>query len=392
MISAVNNLRLREGASNDKLVDIGVSIDGTWQKRGYVSMNGTVALISMDSGKIFDIETMCRFCKPCQQNKDTLSEADFKVWHENHKSSCSANYEGSAPMMEVEGAQRMFNRSIANRSVRYMKYFGDGDSKAYISVKDTYKPDIVKKYECVGHYQKRVGTRLRKLKKTTKGLKCLTDAVIDKLQNYFGMALRANTGGTAQKMADAIWASFLHVASNEQQHYHSLCEQSQTSWCQYQRDRFNKTNLFKHGVGLTKEVIALVKPIYKDLIKLEELEKCLHGMTQNQNESYNALIWERAPKSIYLSIDKMCFAVYDAVAVFNDGRQGSLKLLKNVGINPGYFTTELCSILNARRRMRSSHKWQNDTKKRRKILRSQKKKKSGATKQKEGKCYKAGGF
>ena len=32
MISAVNNLRLREGASNDKLVDIGVSIDGTWKK------------------------------------------------------------------------------------------------------------------------------------------------------------------------------------------------------------------------------------------------------------------------------------------------------------------------------------------------------------------------
>ena len=58
---------------------------------------------------------------------------------------------------------------------------------------------MVKTYECVGHYQKRVGTRLRKLKKTTKGLKPLPDAVIDKLQNYFGMALRANTTGTAQK-------------------------------------------------------------------------------------------------------------------------------------------------------------------------------------------------
>ena len=59
----------------------------------------------------------------------------------------------------------MFNRSIANRCVRYMNYFGDGDSKAYASVKDTYKPDIVKKFECVGHYQKCLGTRLRKLKK-----------------------------------------------------------------------------------------------------------------------------------------------------------------------------------------------------------------------------------
>ena len=147
-------------------------------------------------------------------------------------------------------------------------------------------------------------------------MKPLTDVVIDKLQNYFGMALRANTGGTAQKMADAIWASFLHVASNEKEHYHSLCEKSQTSWCQYQRDRCNNTNLFKHGPGLSKEVINFVKPIYKDLIRLDELEKCLHGMTQNQNESYNALIWERAPKSVYVSIEKMRFAVYDAVNSF----------------------------------------------------------------------------
>ena len=72
------------------------------------------------------------------------------------------DYDGSAPMMEVEGAKRMFARSIANRNVRYMKYLGDGDSKAYLSVKDTYE-DVVEKYDCVGHYQKRVGTRLRKL-------------------------------------------------------------------------------------------------------------------------------------------------------------------------------------------------------------------------------------
>ena len=147
-----------------------------------------------------------------------------------------------------------------------MKYFGDGDSETYISVKDTYKPDTVKKVrkcECVGHYQKRVGTRLRKLKKMTKRMKPLTDAVIDKLQNYFDLTLRANTGATAHKMANAIWASFLHVVSNEQQHYHSLCEQSQTSWCQYLRDRFNNAGLFK-------EVIILIKPIYKDLNRLEE--------------------------------------------------------------------------------------------------------------------------
>ena len=107
--------------------------------------------------------------------------------------------------------------------------------------------------------------------------------------------------------------------------------------------------------GLPKEFIALVEPIYKDLIKHEELKKCLHGKTQIQNESYNALIWQRAPKNIYLSIENMRLAVYDAVAVLNDGRQGSLKIRKNVGINSGYYTTALCFTLDVKRRMRASH-------------------------------------
>ena len=92
----------------------------------------------------------------------------------------------------------MPNGYLNDRKLRYIKYFGDGDSKAYFEVKDTYKPNMVNKYECVGHFQKRLGTRLRKLKKTTKGLKALTDAVIDKVQNYFGTALRANTDGTVR--------------------------------------------------------------------------------------------------------------------------------------------------------------------------------------------------
>ena len=170
----------------------------------------------MDNGKIIDVEIMQRYCKPY----------DFDVWYEGHKQNCVANYEGSAPMMGVVGAKQIFERSITCRKVRYLKYYGDGVSKAYLEVKDTYKPDMVNKYECVGHYQKRLGTRLRKLKKTT-NIKPLTDAVIDKLQNYFGMALRANT---VQKMADAIWTSFLHVVSNGKHQYHSLCDKT---WCQY---------------------------------------------------------------------------------------------------------------------------------------------------------------
>ena len=44
-------------------------------------------------------------------------------------------------------------------------------------------------------------------KERDKGLKRLPDRMIDKLQNYFGIALRASTGTSAKHMGDAIWAS-----------------------------------------------------------------------------------------------------------------------------------------------------------------------------------------
>ena len=53
--------------------------------------------------------------------------------------------------MEPEGAKRVFQRSIDNRQLRYIQYLGDGDSKSYMNVKNTY-PDIeIEKLECVGH-------------------------------------------------------------------------------------------------------------------------------------------------------------------------------------------------------------------------------------------------
>ena len=43
-----------------------VSCDGSWKKRGYsYSLNGVVTVISMDNGKILDVEPMTRTCKSC---------------------------------------------------------------------------------------------------------------------------------------------------------------------------------------------------------------------------------------------------------------------------------------------------------------------------------------
>ncbi|GFW62310.1 uncharacterized protein TNCV_289841 [Trichonephila clavipes] len=97
--------------------------------------------------------------------------------------------------MEAVGATRIFQRSIVKRGLKYAHYYDDGDSKGFISVKDTYGKDSVTKYECIGHVQKRVGARLRKLKSKNKNLSGkgkLIDSFIDRLQNYYGIAVRSN--------------------------------------------------------------------------------------------------------------------------------------------------------------------------------------------------------
>ena len=190
---SMNNAAVELKRGKNMVFDIGVSLDGSWQRRGFSSMNGVVTAISIDTGKIIDIESMSRYCRQCfviGRSMEDDQEA-FSAWQESHKLNCRLNYSGSAPSMEPAGAKRIFERSIEKRGVRYMSFYGDGDSKAYKEVENVYGEEKVTKYECIGHYQKRVGNRLRKLKKREKGLRELTEAIIDKLQNYFGIALRS---------------------------------------------------------------------------------------------------------------------------------------------------------------------------------------------------------
>lgn len=377
--------------SNGGSSDIGVSVDGTWQRRGYVSLNGVIVAISMNVGKVIDAEIMSRFCRQCEVMRRRLNEDEFGQWFDQHSvTDCTMNHNGTAPAMECVGAKRIFERSIEKRGVRYMEYYGDGDSKGFETVKHVYGDVEVAKKECVGHYQKRVGTRLLNLKKRTGGkvLKELTKPIIDKLQNYFGIALRSNTE-SVDAMQKALFASFLHIASSEANNWHDNCDES---WCQYKRDLKNSTNLYKSGKGLSPNVVKLVRPIYIDLMKEEELQKCLHGRTQNHNESFNGTVWERIPKNNYVGLSKLRLGVNDAIVNFNDGRQGTIDILNSIGMNPGYYTTSFCRLSNIKRKSTSKYKMRDDVKKARKIIRAQKKIRSANKKKAEGKTYKKGGF
>ena len=118
-----------------------------------------------------DVE-VTRHCQRCINIEKFKENADL---YERLKSDhvCKLNHEGSAGKIVV-GVERIFSKSIETLRLCYTDYYGDGDSKSFVSVQTTYAPKVVSKKECIGHVPKRVGTRFRTPKKTEKGLAKLT--------------------------------------------------------------------------------------------------------------------------------------------------------------------------------------------------------------------------
>lgn len=77
---------------------------------------------------------------------------------------------------------------------------------------------------------------------------------------------------------------------------HHYCPVGPDSWCRYQKDKDN----YKRGSGLPLPILAKVKEDYKRLSDEGLLQKCLHGKTQNQNESLDSLIWQWVSKEVFV--------------------------------------------------------------------------------------------
>ncbi|GFU25588.1 uncharacterized protein TNCV_3621611 [Trichonephila clavipes] len=171
--------------------DITVAIDGTWQKQGHTSLNDTVIATSFYTGKVINASILSRFCK---------------CTNKMHNENCKANHFGNSGSMEVSGAMEIFQRSESLHGLRYTKFSGVGDARAYKAVNEMqpYGDTCIEKLERVGYIKKRMGTRLRALKLKMKRKKLsdkktlddhgrLTDAEIDKLQRYYRLAIKNNT-------------------------------------------------------------------------------------------------------------------------------------------------------------------------------------------------------
>ena len=394
-----------EVKEKEQSADIAASFDGSWQKPGHASLNGVVSAISVTTGKVLEFEVKSKHCKGCEthENMDKSSQ-EYLNWKLEHSLECGTNHVGSSGSMEVGGTMAMYQRSVEKNGLRYVSFIGDGDSSTFHTIKDAkpYGDEIIVKKECVGHVQKRLGTRLRKLKssyskkklsdgKGISGKGRLTDKMIDTMQNYYGLAIRQNKHNL-QGMTNDVKAGLYHLASSEENPQHHLCPKGSSSWCGWQRDVVNKTSLFHSKKGLPPAIVEIIEPIYEALSEESLLIRCLDSYTQNPNESLNNLIWKRCPKKIYQGkkIVELCTA--SAITQFNDGASSIAAVLKRMGIIPGKNTMAAVLKTDKKRLAIAEEKSSERVKKRRKRLRAIKKGLWDFDKEKEGTVYESGAF
>ncbi|GFU31920.1 uncharacterized protein TNCV_1111701 [Trichonephila clavipes] len=133
--------------------------------------NAAKEAICENEGKVIDVDILSKYC--------ACKNLPF------HEKDCKRNYVGSSGAMEIQGASKIFQRSLSLHNARYITYLGDGDCKAF-------------------------------------------DA------SYYGSAIRRNHS-SVQNMRQAIWAIFLHKLSTDEYPQHGFCPIGEDSWCGFKK-------------------------------------------------------------------------------------------------------------------------------------------------------------
>ncbi|GFT51638.1 uncharacterized protein TNCV_2632971 [Trichonephila clavipes] len=106
MIKAATEIVDKKQNLSSNIVKCGISVDSTWQRRGYTSMNGCVAAISVDTGKMLDIEVMSSYCPTCKRLQTMPRNFEYESSKADHI--CQCNFTGSSSKWKLWGLPEYF--------------------------------------------------------------------------------------------------------------------------------------------------------------------------------------------------------------------------------------------------------------------------------------------
>ncbi|GIY87919.1 uncharacterized protein CDAR_178081 [Caerostris darwini] len=113
---------------------------------------------------------------------------------------------------------------------------------------------------------------------------------------------------------------------------HGQCPIGKESWYFYQQAMANGKTISEKYTGLPNNILNIIKPVYLELCSRDLLQKCLHGKTQNANESFNSTLWRRVPKETFVWLKTVKIGAYDAAIQFNVGYMGCLTVFEKLNI------------------------------------------------------------
>ncbi|GFV61963.1 uncharacterized protein TNCV_4107671 [Trichonephila clavipes] len=150
-------------------------------------------------------------------------------------------------------------------------------------------------------------------------------------------------------MQSAVIAAFYHCCSSTKKPMHGHCPTGTDSWCKFQKAKALAKIFTAKAPGLPQNILNIVKPHYFKQCDQKLLEKCLHGLTQNVNESFNGVLWNIVPKENFVELQCLKFGAYIAVLQFNEGASGYLKVINKLGFNAGSYMIRVLKLYDCRR-------------------------------------------
>ena len=91
-------------------------------------------------------------------------------------------------------------------------------------------------------------------------------------------------------------------------------------------------------------MLKILRPIFEHLSKEELLKRCLHGKTQNVNESFSNIARLKCPKTVFVNRQNNKLGVNSAILQLNDGAHAISNILEQFSIKYGIYGNISSSI------------------------------------------------
>ena len=307
--------------------------------------------VSTATNKVIAYKVATNSCATCSRyqnkvNANTVLPSDQSKF-DVHRKICQAEYSDYADSQLESAIAPELIKQAHERGVVFPTVICDGDNDTVESLNKLHiyqNSGInlnIKKIECLSHVMRNLmndltknqlkagqvgaGKRLMEeasVKSEPKEIKEMSYAISGRVTHLYRLALKNNYGDPARAKAE-IDAIPLHLGANytNAEIKHQSCPSGEDSWCDYQKHIGGYSSEPEYSDYLSEELTEHVARIFtKYKYNDEEFIQTLgFGMTTNQNEVVNHILFSMVQKKDRGGFNAMKLGAALAIIRYNDG-------------------------------------------------------------------------